>query len=116
MINLLHFVLQFKVQKFLLVTMTKRVHEVDVVDLKDASDSTELQICGVVGEISPMKRGKSASYFDGEMMDGKAKVRLFGFDDNIRKRLSDASGSAVVLGNCQVKKARYSDEFEVQSN
>ena len=72
--------------------MTKRVRKVDVVGLKDASDSTELQICSVMGEISPMKRGKSASYFD-----GKAKVHPFVFDDNIRKRLSDASGSAMVL-------------------
>ena len=54
----------------------------------------------ILGEISPMKKGKHISYFDGEMTDGKAKVRLFGFDDNIRKRLLDASGSAVVLANC----------------
>lgn len=96
--------------------MTKRFREeVDVANLKVASDQTELQICGVVGEISPMKKGRSASYFDGKMSDGKAKVRLFGFDDSIRKRLSDVSGSAVVLSNCQVKKARYSDDFEVCS-
>lgn len=92
--------------------MAKRLHEeVDVGDIKDAS--SELQICGVVGQISPMKKGKSASYFDGEMSDGRGKVRLYGFDDNIRKRLLDASGSAVVLDNCHVKKARYSDEYEV---
>ena len=41
---------------------------------KDILDPTELQICGVVGEISSMKKGKSASYYDGEMSDGKAKV------------------------------------------
>ena len=46
--------------------------EVDATDLKDTSDPTELQIC-VVGGISSMKKGKSASYFDGEMSDGKAK-------------------------------------------
>ena len=67
----------------------------------------------MLGEISPMKKGKHISYFDGETTDGKAKVRLFGFDDNIRKRLSDASGSAVVLANCKVKRGRYSDEYEV---
>ena len=33
----------------------------------------ELQICGAVGGISSMKKGKSALYFDGEMSDGKAK-------------------------------------------
>ena len=34
----------------------------------------ELQICGVVGGISLMKKGKTTSYFDGELSDGKAKV------------------------------------------
>ena len=49
------------------------VCEIDATDLKDTSDPTELQICGVVGGISLMKKGKSASYFDEEMSDGKAK-------------------------------------------
>ena len=96
-----------------LLEMAKRVREeeVDVGDIKDVS--SELQIHGVLDNISPMKKGKSASYFDGEMTDGKGKMRIFGFDDTIRKRLSDATGSTIVLGNCQVKKARYSDEYEV---
>ena len=49
------------------------VCEVDITDFKDTSIPTELQICGVVGRISSMKKGKSVSYFDGEMSDGKAK-------------------------------------------
>ena len=93
--------------------MTKRAYEeVDVGDIKDAS--SELQIRGMLGDISPMKKGKNASYFHGEMADGRGKVRLYGFDDNIRKKLSEASGSAVILANCAVKKARYSDEYEVK--
>ena len=59
---------------FLLLHNDKIVCEVDVTDLKDTSDPIELQICGVVGEISSKKKGKSESYFDGEMSDGKAKV------------------------------------------
>ena len=59
---------------FLLLNNDKMVCEVDVTDLKDTSDPTALQICGVVGGISSMKKGKNASYFDEEMSDGKAKV------------------------------------------
>lgn len=63
--------------------MTKRACKY-IVDLKDSSDSAELQICGVIGEISPIKKGQSASYFDGKMSNGKAKVCLFGFDDSLK--------------------------------
>ena len=48
-----------------------------VSDVKDASP--ELQIHGVLGDISPMKKGKSTSYFDGEMTDGKGKMQIYGF-------------------------------------
>ena len=39
----------------------------------------------LTGQIFSYEEGKGASYFDGEMTDGKAKVRLYGFDDNMRK-------------------------------
>ena len=47
--------------------------EIDATDLKDTSDPTELQImwCSWWNFID--EEGKSASYFDGEMSDGKAK-------------------------------------------
>ena len=56
-----------KVLHFLLLHNDKMACEVDVTDLKDTLDPTELQICGVVGGISSMKKGKSASYYDGEI-------------------------------------------------
>ena len=37
--------------------------EVDVTDLKDTSVPTELQICGAVGGISSMKKGKKCIIF-----------------------------------------------------
>lgn len=44
----------------------------------------------LTGQIFSYEEGKGASYFDGEMTDGemtdgKAKVCLYGFDDNMRK-------------------------------
>ena len=50
--------LYFCVSHFLLLHNDKMVCEVDVTDLKDTSDPTELQICDVVGGISLMKKGE----------------------------------------------------------
>lgn len=73
--------------------------------LNDVSDSTELQICDniwLTGWTFSYEEGKGAFYFNGDMTDGKAKVCLYGFDDNMRKRQLDVSGSAIALANCQV--------------
>ena len=75
--------------------------------------SIDARIGGVLGDISSMKRGKSASYFDGEISDEQKKIRLYGFDSSVRKRLFEETGKAVVLGNCEVKKARHGNEYEV---
>ena len=56
--------------------------EVDVGDIKDASP--KLKTRGMLGDVSPMKKGKSTSYFHGEMTDGRGKVCLDGFDNNKR--------------------------------
>ena len=92
--------------------MSKRAHdEVDVGDIKDIS--SELRM---LGDVSLMKKAKSTSYFRDEMTDKRDKVCLYGLDDNIRKRLSEASSSLVTFANCEVKKARHSDEYEVKFN
>jgi len=67
----------------------------------------------MLGDISPVKKGKSASYFDGEISDEKKKISLYGFDSSVRKRLIEETGNAVVLGNCEVKRGRYGSEYEV---
>ena len=85
--------------------------EVDVSSISGAS--ADAHISGVLGDISPMKKGRDAAYFDGEMLDEKKKVRLCGFDSSVRKRLMEETGNTVVLGNCEVKKAYYSNEYEV---
>jgi len=38
-------------------------------------------------------------------LDDNRRVGLFGFDGSIRKRLMEEMGNAVVVINCQVKKA-----------
>ena len=73
-----------------------------------------MKIHGMLCEVSPMKKGKGTPYFDGKISDGRRKIRLFGFDNNTRKRLTEVSGSAIVLANCEVKKGRYGDDYEVR--
>ena len=59
----------------------------------------------VVSMISPMKKGGTCSYFDGELTDGKARMCLFGFDGDVRRKLmEEGSSSPVVISNCEVKK------------
>ena len=91
---------------------SKSSQEIDVSNI--ANESSDAQIVGVLGDISPMKKGRGASYFDGEIFDDNRRVRLFGFDGSIRKRLMEETGNAVVLSNCQVKKARYNNDYEVK--
>ena len=77
--------------------------------------SPNAKIHGVISALSPMKRSRNCSYFDGEITDGKACMRLFGFDAGVRKRLVDFEErkSAVALSNCEVKTSRKGEELEV---
>lgn len=79
-----------------------------------AHPSPKAKLHAVVSSISPMKKTKTCSYFDGELTDGKARVRLFGFDCTVRRKLvEEGSASAVVISNCEVKKARRGEQLEV---
>ena len=49
--------------------------------------STNAKVRGVVTVVSPMKKDKTCEYFDGELADDKARIRLFGFDSNVRQKL-----------------------------
>ena len=67
--------------------------------------SVDAQVCGVLGDISPMKKGRGAAYFEGEIMDDKKRVRLYSFDSSVRKRLLEEAGKGIILGNCEVKRS-----------
>ena len=59
----------------------------DVSDVTGTSPNAKVQ--GVLTRLSPMKKTSTRSYFDGELSDGNATVRLFGFDTGVRRRLLD---------------------------
>ncbi len=76
--------------------------------------SPSAKIHAVVNSLSPMK-SKTCSYFDGQITDGKATMRVFGFDSDVRRKLVEFEDSknAVALTNCEVKRSRKGEELEV---
>ena len=86
--------------------------------LNSATTSDNATIHGIVQCVSPMKRGKSTNYFEGKLSDGNAHMRLVGFQDSLRKRLSSFQSEAapVSLTHCKIKRARDSDDLEVMLN
>ncbi len=72
--------------KYLFVTlysaldMTKR-------PLSDLKVSPEASVEGIVCSLSPMKKSKGCSYFDGVLSDDTTSVRFFGFDSSLHQQL-----------------------------
>ena len=62
-----------------------------VEDFEDVSGVTHAspnaKLCGVVRSNSPMKKSKMCAHFDGEISDGKSTMRLFKFDNSVRRKL-----------------------------
>ena len=56
--------------------------------------SPNAKIHAVVQSVSPMKKSKTCSYFDGEVTDGKSTVRVYGFDCGVRRKLVEFGESS----------------------
>jgi len=84
----------------------------DVSDVTGTSPNAKVQ--GVLTRLSSMKKTSTRSYF-GELSDGNATVRLFGFDTGVRRRLLDFEErkQAVGLSNCEIKQSRRGSDFEI---
>ena len=65
--------------------------------------SPNAKIHAVVNAVSPMKKSKTCSFFDGEITDEKVCMRVFGFDGSVCRKLVEfeESKSAVTLENCE---------------
>lgn len=91
-------------------------HE-DEFDIGELHVSKCARVHGVVTSVSPMKLSESGKsrYFDGELSDGKRKVRVVGFDSKVREKLFDSHGKRepVVVSNCEVKCGKYSSDLEI---
>ena len=87
----------------------------DVSEVVHTSPSAKIH--GVVSSLSPMKKSKtsSCSSFDGEVTDGKAKMRVFRFDSGVWRKLSEFEGSknAVAIKECEVKRVRKGEQLAI---
>ena len=77
--------------------------------------SPNAKIQGIITELSPIKKGKTTTYFDGEIADDQSRKRLFGFDKEVRRRLLEhrEKNEPVVLSHCEVKQSKFADKLEV---
>ena len=93
----------------------------DVEEAKEVSavvsPSSSARIQGVVTSISPMRKSRNCSYFDGEITDGKTNMCIFGFDgaSGVRRKLVEFQGKSesVTLAKYEVKHARQCDQMEI---
>ena len=62
-----------------------------------------------------MKQGKRSLYYEGALSDGEKNIRFYGFSENHHKVLFKFkdSGQSVSIANCELKKARDSDQMEI---
>jgi len=79
----------------------------------NASPNAKIQ--GVATVVSRIIKIKKYNYFDGELADDMARVRLFGFNNDVRKKLLEHQQhkDSVVIGKCEVKHARKGGLLEV---
>ena len=75
--------------------------------------SEVVRASAVVQLVSPMKKSKTRSYFDGDVTDGKSTMRVYGFDCGVCRKLVEfgESRNAVVMSNCEMKLSRKGEEL-----
>ena len=83
--------------------------------LASVGPNSNAKVEGVITVISPMKTGKTCSYYDGEISDNYSSLRFCGFYSTVRRRLEESyeKGESVVLQGCEIKKSRYEDGLEI---
>lgn len=72
-------------------------------------------VSGTLTSLSPVRDGKNSSFFEGTLADYTSKIRVVGFETYQQMKLSELfeKKATVKLVNCEVKKSRAGDGFEV---
>ena len=93
-------------------TSRKRRHFEDLSCVAECSDAI-IQGVVTVGPMNTAREGRN--YFTGSITDGKRKLRVYGFDASIRRKLSASREKGVVLKQCEVKRQKldHGDGLEV---
>ena len=87
----------------------KRSYE-EIENIDDVDGCTSIH--GAVVTLSPLKKGRKATFFDGLLADETSQV---GFQGMQQRKLNDyhQKNIAVTLENCEVKPARQGEGYEV---
>ena len=95
----------------------KRKRPLYEVDKYDAikEPHTNVTLDGAITTLSPVKKGKRSSYFDGAMTDGTSHLRIVGFNSDQQRKLTMyfEKKEPTRLINCEVKPAREGDKLEI---
>ena len=85
---------------------------------RHGSVATKAKVHGVVTSVSPMKQAATTQFFDATLVDNDSEIRVVGFSPILRKRLADykLKKDSLMLNNCKIKKAKYSEDLEILLN
>ena len=85
------------------------------VNLACVEPNSNAKVEGIVTSISPMKAGKSCSYYDGEISDDHSSLRFCGFSATTRRKIEESyeNNEPVLLNGCELKKSRQRDGLEI---
>ena len=80
--------------------------------------SSNAAIQGKVTLLSPMKKGETCQYFDGESADETAKIWFIGFSSTVRQRLLkfQEKDNPVASSHCQIQQSKRTDFLELKLN
>lgn len=97
----------------------KRQNEAEFDDISSIDQpSSSATIQGKVTSLSPMKKGKTCQYFDGQLTDETAKIRFVGFSTSVRQKILkfQEKDDPVTLSHCQIQQSRKTDILELKLN
>ena len=79
--------------------------------LASVGPNSNAKVEGVITVISPMKTGKTCTYYDGEISDNYSSLRFVVL--TLQYVVGYEKGESVVLQGCEIKKSRHGDGLEI---
>lgn len=99
---------------FMIMVKKRTYKEIDHIDDVDGP-ATNTTFHGAITALSPVKKGRNSIFFDGRLADNTSTMRLVGFAAAQQKKLEEYQQKkvAVELRNCEVKRSRYGEGYEL---
>ena len=98
--------------------MAKGKLDLEVSEIGSSGEMSCANVHGRVVELSPIKKSRyndEVEYFEGQITDGKEMRRMVCFHPKIWKEIKEMKekGESVTLLNCNIKKAKIGDQYEL---